>query len=99
MTLFQCSYSILILLIRRNKNNTPANVIIRTAIALCYYHNLPVEFTDYIFNVEFFNKLDREIQMSTNVSESHFTVYYYKPTLYSSENFHVYGRQWCNKRT
>lgn len=64
----------LIILIHRYKNDSSGNAILRTALALCYYHALPVELTDYIFNVQFFNQLDREIQTSFNVSERYFPV-------------------------
>lgn len=33
----------------------------RASLALCYFYSLPISITDYLFSVEFLEKLDDEL--------------------------------------
>ncbi|VVC40572.1 RAP domain,FAST kinase-like protein, subdomain 2 [Cinara cedri] len=49
-------------IINRDKHNMSGLNLMRSSLALCYYYSLPKYITDYIFSVEFLEKLDDEIK-------------------------------------
>lgn len=36
--------------------------LMRSSLALCYFYSLPTSITDYLFSVEFLEKLDNELK-------------------------------------